>query len=141
MKNTNGIIFFLLLLLGVLSLRYSLQAEELSDTADHSVTVSEYCQFLNSIIADDTAALYDEKMEIIRSGMPGSYIYEPILGKEGNSVIYRSSVSTIYYQDWSKSIDVDVNSNSDQNAPDPLLKSNHVIFSVKKKIPELVKAL
>ncbi|MBX9742065.1 MAG: formylglycine-generating enzyme family protein [Chthoniobacterales bacterium] len=74
----NFIFWFVLFLV---MLHQSLFAQQRGQYISRSVTVAEYCRFLNCVAATDCYHLYDPKMEhapamIKRHGRPGKYDYE-----------------------------------------------------------------
>ena len=65
------------------------------------VAANDYCSFLNAVAASDPDNLYNEKIDcIVRSGEPGSYRYNVILGQEDSTISYVSLSLVICCYDW-----------------------------------------
>ena len=74
---------------------------------DKIITVTDYCNFLNSTAATDPYQLFEEKMAtegpsscIVRRGNPGCYFYEVVDGKEDSSITCASTLSALRYKSW-----------------------------------------
>ncbi len=72
----------------------------------YEVTNQHYAIFLNAVAEDDPNALYNPSMEtgpnggIARLGLPGSYIYLPVPGRETWPVVYVSQSDARRYVNW-----------------------------------------
>ncbi|HLB34454.1 MAG TPA: hypothetical protein VJK54_09510, partial [Chthoniobacterales bacterium] len=73
----------------------------------NSITVSQYCDFLNAVAMADTYHLYDEQMasdsinaSIVRSGSPNNYTYSVIDGTGDKLITFVSQISAIRYCNW-----------------------------------------
>src|SRR3990167_6573144 len=72
-----------------------------------NVTVSQYCDFLNAVAADDSHRLYDEQMGsdreracIKRAGTPGNYTYSVIEGKGEYPITFVSWFNQARFCNW-----------------------------------------
>ena len=104
------------ILLTLLFLSSMLQAEPQPVTAvqqvkfeveakDSSVTVRDYCEFLNAAAVLDLYGLYDEKMDSIkRSGTSGYYSFAVTPGAEEKPITYINDLSAKYYVNWLESV-------------------------------------
>ena len=63
-----------------------------------SVTVNEYCEFLNTVALADPYGFYEEKADsIVRTGRPGSYVYTMTSGDEAKPINYVSQDIAMRY--------------------------------------------
>lgn len=97
----------ILLLTAVLTFSSQLLlAQSLSNANTYTVTVSDYCDFLNSVAADDPHDLYsgalseDPSTPIERVGKPGKYQYFVLNGCENNPIEGLTWLDEARYCNW-----------------------------------------
>jgi len=103
---------------------------------ERTITVADYCSFLNRVASSDAENLYEEKMGeralILREGVPGCYHYEVVEEHSMLSMTYLTLVGANRYRNWREVGDdlVKIFPTSDS---DPLLQSNDTIFQKSRK--------
>ena len=80
-----------------------------------AITVSDYCEFLNAVAANDYHHLYESRLEtgvygqegentasclIVRIGMPGHYTYVVTAGEKGKLEVLIDPLSAMRYCNW-----------------------------------------
>lgn len=98
----------------------------------YEITNSQYCLFLNSIAKTDTNNLYNTDMQIVRSGVSGSYTYEPTSGNDNKPVCYVNMYDIFRFANWLHNGSPSGNQNSsttengayDMSLPRPVRKAN-----------------
>ncbi|MFI0348320.1 MAG: hypothetical protein ACH346_06095 [Chthoniobacterales bacterium] len=110
----------------------TVESAEIVNTQVTQVTVSDYCDFLNHTAVSDPYHLYDDAMGsdpdtacITRVGVPGSFHYEVIAGRENFPVSY---VNFFNKKEYSAKEEYFIFGNEENN--DPYLKSNLDVFEV-----------
>ena len=97
------------------------------DLSPISVTLEEYCAFLNTSATDSPVEPYEEKMNgIVRSGDPGAYRYTVTSGNEQSSVTFMNQLLAAQYEMCSGS--ASSISLAQVFPTDPALQSNHSVL-------------
>ncbi|MFI0348078.1 MAG: hypothetical protein ACH346_04820, partial [Chthoniobacterales bacterium] len=139
MKTTPSLRYFLVCLFSTGLLAFTLTSTAVTSTnlpsmeSLASVTVRDYCDFLNYSAVTDEHHLYDNAMasdpnaaSIERIGEPGGYRYEVIAGRENLPITYLNEFAQEFYRNWLQHGELITN---EENSND-CLKTNTKHFEV-----------